>query len=129
MKPKYSSTTQKIPEKRIAFNRETGKWVDRPVKKRFLKGSIPFDWIAAAAQLPGKTINVGIALWWLAGMSKTGVLKLTRQSQLALNISKDAERDGLRRLQQAGLIELTAQPGQRHSVRIIKEFTLHGSSE
>lgn len=129
MKPKYSSTTQKIPEKRIAFNRETGKWVDRPVKKRFLKGSIPLDWIAAAAQLPGKTINVGIALWWLAGMSKTGVLKLTRQSQLALNISKDAERDGLRRLQQAGLIELTAQPGQRHSVRIIKEFTLHGSSE
>ena len=97
--------------------------------QRFLKGPIPLDWLTAAAQLPGKAINVGIALWWLAGMSKTGILKLTRQSQLALNISKDAVRDGLRRLHQAGLIELTAQPGQRHSVRIIKEFALHGSSE
>ena len=119
----------RIPEKRITLNRNTGKWEDNPIQKRFLKGPIPLDWLTAAARLPGKAINVGIALWWLAGMSKTGVLKLTRQSQLALNTSKDAERDGLRRLQQAGLIELTAHPGQRHSVRIIKDFALHGSSE
>ena len=119
----------KIPEKRIRLDRNTGEWEDNPVKKKFLKGPIPLDWLTAAARLPGKAINVGIALWWLAGMSKTGALKLTRQSQLALNISKDAERDGLRRLRQAGLIELTAQPGQRHIVRIIKEFALHGSSE
>lgn len=123
------SKALRIPEKRITLNRNTGKWEDNPVQKRFLKGPIPLDWLTAAAQLPGKAINVGIALWWLAGMSKTGILKLTRQSQLALNISKDAVRDGLRRLHQAGLIELTAQPGQRHSVRIIKEFALHGSSE
>jgi hypothetical protein len=129
MKTKHSSTTQRIPEKRIRLDRNTGEWEDNPVKKKFLKGPIPLDWLTAAARLPGKAINVGIALWWLAGMSKTGALKLTRQSQLALNISKDAERDGLRRLRQAGLIELTAQPGQRHTVRIIKEFALHGSSE
>ncbi|MDP4836405.1 MAG: hypothetical protein NWS01_04560 [Burkholderiales bacterium] len=129
MKTKHSSTTQRIPEKRIRLDRNTGEWEDIPVKKKFLKGPIPLDWLTAAARLPGKAINVGIALWWLAGMSKTGALKLTRQSQLALNISKDAERDGLRRLRQAGLIELTARPGQRHSVRIIKEFALHGSSE
>jgi hypothetical protein len=62
-------------------------------------------------------------------MSKTGILALTRQSELAQNISKDAELDGLRRLRQAGLIKMTAQPGQRHSIRIIEEFALHGSSE
>jgi hypothetical protein len=129
MKTYQNSAVLKIPEKRIRLNRNTGKWENNPIKKRFLKGPIPLDWLTAAAQLPGKAINVGIALWWLAGMSKTGILKLTRQSQLALNISKDAERDGLRRLQQAGLIELTARPGQRHSVRIIEEFALHGSSE
>lgn len=129
MKTKHNSTTQRIPEKRIRLDRNTGEWEDNPVKKKFLKGPVPLDWLTAAARLPGKAINVGIALWWLAGMSKTGILKLTRQSQLALHLSKDAERDGLRRLQQAGLIELTARPGQRHSVRIIKEFALHGSSE
>jgi hypothetical protein len=129
MKTYQNSALLKIPEKRIRLDSNTGEWQDNPVKKRFLKGPIPLDWLTAAAKLPGKAINVGIALWWLAGMSKTGILKLTRQSQLALNISKDAERDGLRRLRQAGLIELTAQPGQRHSIRIIKEFALHGSSE
>lgn len=129
MKTYQNSAMLKIPEKRIRLDRNTGKWEDNPIKKKFLKGPIPLDWLTAAAQLPGKAINVGIALWWLAGMSKTGILKLTRQSQLALNISKDAERDGLRRLQRAGLIELTTRPGQRHSVRIVKEFALHGSSE
>lgn len=120
---------QKIPEKRIRLDGNTGKWEDNPIKKKFLKGPIPLDWLTAAAQLPGKAINVGITLWWLDGMSKTGILKLTRQAQLALNISKDAERDGLRRLQKAGLIELTTRSGQRHSIRIVKEFALHGSSE
>ena len=119
----------KIPEKRIRLDRNTGEWKDNPVKKKFLKGPVPLDWLTAVTQLPGKAINVGIALWWIAGMSKTGELKLTRQAQLAFNISKDAERDALRRLQQAGLIELTARPGQRHTVRIVKEFALHGSSE
>jgi len=129
MKTYQNSTMLKIPEKRIRLDRNTGEWEDNPIKKKFLRGPIPLDWLSAAARLPGKAINVGIALWWLAGMSKSGVLKLTRQAQLALNISKDAERDGLRRLQQAGLIELTARPGQRHTVRIVKEFALHGSSE
>ena len=129
MKTSRNSKAQRIPEKRVKFNRNTGEWEDNHAKKRFVKGPIPLEWITAAAQLPGKAINVGIALWWLAGMSTTGILKLTRQSQLALNISKDAERDGLRRLQQAGLIELTARPGQRHSIRIIEEFALHGCSE
>jgi hypothetical protein len=129
MKTYQNSAMLKIPEKRIRLDRNTGEWQDNPVKKRFLKGPIPLDWLTAATQLPGKAINVGIALWWIAGMSKTGELKLTRQAQLAFNISKDAERDGLRRLQKAGLIELTARPGQRHTVRIIKEFALHGSSE
>lgn len=129
MKTYQNSAMLKIPEKRIRLDGNTGKWEDNPIKKKFLKGPIPLDWLTAAAQLPGKAINVGIALWWLDGMSKTGILKLTRQSQLALNISKDAERDGLRRLQRAGLIELTTRPGQRHNVRIVKEFALHGSSE
>jgi hypothetical protein len=62
-------------------------------------------------------------------MKSYWILKTPTGTQLELNISKDAERDGLRRLQQAGLIELTARPGQRHSIRIIEEFALHGCSE
>ena len=87
------------------------------------------DWLASAAQLPGKTLNVGLALWWLAGMSKTGVLKMSRQARANMSVSKDAERDGLRRLEQAGLIEITKRQGQSHSIRIIKEVGLHGLSE
>ena len=129
MKTSNNSKPDKIPEKRIVLNRHTGRWEDDPIKKKFLKGPIPLDWLTAATQLPGKAINVGIALWWIAGMSKIDTVKLNRQALAAFNISKDAMRDGLKRLQQAGLVELTSRPGQRHTVRIIKDYPLHRSSD
>lgn len=119
----------KIPEKRIALNRATGEWNEPPVKQKFLKGPVPLDWLTLATQLPGKAVNVGLALWWIHGMSKTDELKVTRQALVAFNISRDALYDGLNRLQVAGLVELTRKPGQRHLIRIIRNPALHRSND
>ncbi len=76
-------------------------------------------WLNAAARLPGKTLNVGIAIWWLAGMSKTTSFKLTRKALDQLGVSRDAASDGLRRLEEDGLILVKRLPGQRSTVEIL----------
>ena len=76
------------------------------------------DWIAAAAALPGKTLNAALALWWLAGMKGHSEFKVTRQALSYLQVSDDAYRDALSRLEKARLVTVQRRPGQRAIVRI-----------
>ncbi len=76
------------------------------------------DWIAAAAGLPGKTLNAALALWWLSGMKDHSEFKVTRQALAFLQISDDAYRDALSRLEQARLVTVQRRPGQRALVKI-----------
>lgn len=81
--------------------------------KPFLKGPIHLDWLSAAAHLPGKAMNVALAVRWLVDMNGGKPVKLTRKALTLLNVSEDACSDGLRRLEGAGLITVVRQPGQR----------------
>jgi hypothetical protein len=108
-----------IPVKRVRHDSSTGQYIDAPMSVPFLKGPIPMAWLNAAARLPGKTLNVGIAIWWLAGMSKTTSFKLTRKALDQLGVSRDAASDGLRRLEEDGLILVKRLPGQRSTVEIL----------
>ena len=85
----------------------------------FLKGPIPMAWLNVAARLPGKTLNVGLAIWWLAGMSNTTAFKLTRKALDQLAVSRDAASDALKRLEDNGLILVKRLPGQRSTVEIL----------
>ncbi len=85
----------------------------------FIRGPIPLAWLNVAAKLPGKTLNVGLAIWWLAGMSKTTAFKLTGKSLSQLGVSRDAASDGLKRLEDNGLILVKRSPGQRPTVQIL----------
>ena len=76
-------------------------------------------WLNAAAKLPGKTLNVGIAIWWLAGMAKTKTFKLTGKALDQLGVSRDAASDALKRLEENGLILVKRLPGQRSTVEIL----------
>ena len=76
-------------------------------------------WLNVAAKLPGKTLNVGIAIWWLAGMSKNTSFKITGRSLEELGVSRDAASDALKRLEEHGLILVKRSPGQRPTVQIL----------
>ena len=108
-----------ISVKRVRHDSSTGQFIDAPMSVPFLKGPIPMTWLNAAAKLPGKTLNVGIAIWWLAGMSKTTAFKLTGKSLKQLGVSRDAASDGLKRLEEHGLILVKRSPGQRPIVEIV----------
>jgi hypothetical protein len=108
-----------IPVKRIRLDSSSGQYIDAPMSVPFLKGPIPMTWLNAAAKLPGKTLNVGIAIWWLAGMSKNTSFKVTGKALDQLGVSRDAASDALKRLEEHGLILVKRSPGQRPSVQIV----------
>ncbi len=113
------SDDRDIPVKRIKLDSSSGQYIDAPMSVPFIRGPIPLAWLNAAARLPGKTLNVGIAIWWLAGMSKTTSFKLTRKALDQLAVSRDAASDGLKRLEDNGLILVKRLPGQRPTVQIV----------
>ena len=108
-----------IPVKRVRLDSSSGQYIDAPMSVPFIRGPIPLAWLNAAAKLPGKTLNVGLAIWWLAGMSKTTAFKLTGKSLSQLGVSRDAASDGLKRLEDNGLILVKRSPGQRPTVQIL----------
>jgi len=79
-------------------------------------------WLTVAAKLPGKAINVAVALWWLHGMAGGKPFKLTQMALTAMNVERDAERAGLVRLEQAGLIQVERKPGQRPRISVVTSF-------
>ena len=101
-----------IPTKRLKLNKVTGGWEDAPNKPLFLKGPISMEWLSVAAKLPGKAFHLAVAIQWLAGMSSNQKLKITAKALELLGVSKDAYRDGLRRLEEAELISVERRVGQ-----------------
>ena len=107
-----------IPVKRIQFRPSSTN--SNPVEvahtRPFLKGPIPMDWLSAAAHLPGKAINLAMAVRWLADMNGGKPAKITAKALELFNVSEDACSDGLKRLEGAGLVTVTRHPGQRPTV-------------
>ncbi len=112
---------REVPVKRLQLDVTTGKLAEAPKAALFLRGPIPLDWLGAAAALPGKTLNVGIALWWLHGMAKGKPFKLTQKALQTLNVERDAASAALVRLELAGLIRVARQPGQRPTVSMVEK--------
>ena len=86
-------------------------------------------WLNAAANLPGKTLNLGLAIWWLAGMAKTKTFKLTGKALKQMKISSDAASDALKRLEKRGLIRVQRSPGQRPTVEILPVANIEARQE
>jgi len=74
--------------------------------EKFLKGPIPLKWLTTASKLPGRALHVGISLWYLSGLRKTRVIKLTNVLLADFGVKKDAKRRGLKALEEAGLISI-----------------------
>ena len=72
----------------------------------FLKGPIPLKWLQIAAKLPGKSLQISIALWFRAGITKSRVIKLTNVLLDSLGVGRFAKSRGLKYLEQAGLISV-----------------------
>ena len=91
----------------------------------FLKGPIPMPWLCAAAQIPGKAINLAVAIRHIAGMQGPTKIKLNKKLLNELRISQDACADGLHKLEAAGLVRVTRKLGQRPLIDICEMPAQH----
>ena len=112
-------TDKVMPVRRLQLDVISGKLVSAPKKSLFLAGPIPLDWLHKAAELPGKSLNVAFAIWWLNGMAKGKPLKLTRLSLNSFCVKREAASAALNRLEMAGLIQLQRSLGKRPTISII----------
>jgi hypothetical protein len=125
----YGPEDKYIPVRRIRHSTSTGKWEVHKATPLFIRGPIPIPWVERAAQLPGKALALGFGLWWLHGMAKGDEVKLTKRLLESFNISRDAAADGLKRLEQSGLVQVKRAPGKRPTVRLVTESGPHGGPQ
>ena len=96
----------------------------KPPRKRpgekFLKGPIPLNWIAQAARLPGKAIQVGMALWFLAGIKDRRTVALSGSVLEDFGVNRYAAYRGLKVLEDAGLVSAKRHPGRTPIVTILE---------
>ncbi len=79
--------------------------------------TIPLIWAQHASQLPGKSLNVALVLWYLSGLKRSATVTLTRTQLQRFGVHPDAGRRGLRSLETAGLVQV--QRAGKHSPRVI----------
>jgi hypothetical protein len=95
-------------------------------QEKFLKGPIPLPWLQCAAQLPGKALHVGIALWYLVGLTSSSTVTMTRTCLKRFGIHHETGRRALLALEQAGLIhvERNGRKSPRVTIPVRKPGTL-----
>ena len=79
---------------------------------QFLKGPIDLQWLQLAASLPGKSLHVGLVLWYLAGLKKQKTFKLSRTTLESFSINRHAAYRALKALEHAGLVSVERHPGR-----------------
>ena len=77
----------------------------------FLKGPIPGAWLASAAGLPGRSLQVALAVWHEAQLAQADTARLTHLAAARFGVSRDAARRALVRLEANGLVAVERRPG------------------
>ena len=87
--------------------------------EHFLKGPVPLPWIELAAKLPGKSLNAGVALWYLAGLTRSASVPLSNLSGGKFGMDRNAKYRALAWLESAGLVKVERKLGRAPVVTIL----------
>jgi hypothetical protein len=81
----------------------------------FLRGPVPFEWVASACRLPGVGPHVAFTLRFLRDRFRLGRDRRWTLDAIAkgLRVSDDSVRRGLRAAEHAGLLSVARRPGRR----------------
>ncbi|MFY0609933.1 MAG: hypothetical protein JXQ99_00290 [Hyphomicrobiaceae bacterium] len=88
--------------------------------EKFLKGPIPMNWLSTAAQLPGKSLHVGIAIWFTASLAKSSTVQLSNLAGLPFGLDRNAKYRALSWLEEAGLISVDRKLGRSPVVTLLE---------
>jgi len=79
---------------------------------RFLKGPVPWPWLARAMKLPGKALAVGLMLWLQRGLTGRRTVHFCLTSATTDGIPATTARRAVRELEAAGLVSVRRKPGR-----------------
>jgi hypothetical protein len=96
----------------------TPKKVYEKKKGHFLKGPIPMPWLIVAANLPGKALHVGIALWFWSGIKKSETFILPSNAIKDLGVSRQTCYTHLKAMEKAGLLSIEARKGKKPQITL-----------
>jgi hypothetical protein len=88
-------------------------------RERFLHGRVPLSWFKAAARLPGRSLHVGMVLWYAAGLSGSVSVHLSNTLCLHFGLDRNAKYRALRSLGEAKLVAVRRKPGRSPLVTIL----------
>jgi hypothetical protein len=86
---------------------------------KFLKGPIPWEWVTISAKLPGKALQVGMVIWFLAGIKNSRTVALSGKTLEGLGVSRYAGYRGLKGLEEANLVTVNRHTGRNPIVTIL----------
>jgi len=88
-------------------------------RERFLNGPVPLPWLQAAARLPGRSLHVGMVLWYVAGLSGSVSVRLGNTLCLRFGFDRNAKYRALRSLGDARLVAVKRKRGRSPQVTIL----------
>jgi hypothetical protein len=101
----------RIPSRILKHSKNQSPPRHKPGEK-FLKGPIPWAWLAKAAARPGKALHVGIALWFQSAIRRTNQVPLSTIILKELGVSRHAGYRGLLELEKVGLASVIRHKGR-----------------
>jgi hypothetical protein len=87
--------------------------------EHFLKGPVPLPWLELAAKLPGKSLHVGIAVWYAAGLTRSRSVSLSNVAGDKFGLDRNAKYRALAWLEGAGLVRVERKLGRAPVVTIV----------
>ncbi len=91
-----------------------------PAERRSVTcGPLPLDWLVTAAQLPGRSLHAGVALWYAAGLTQSSSVSFSNTSSLLFGLDRNAKYRALGWLERAGLIAVERKLGRAPLITIL----------
>lgn len=111
---------------RIDNKRVNGKTTGAPPPKhkpgeKFLRGPIPWTWLAAAGTLPGKCLHVAVAVWFEVGLRRgeTATIKLSPKRLRELGSNRYSTYRALAAMEKARLLAVHKTKGRAPVVDLL----------
>ena len=108
-----------LPKNKVRPKKPKVKIPRHKTGEKFLKGPIPLNWLCKAAQLPGKSLQVAIAIWFLAGCNNSSTVKLNQAILTDFGVTRYCKYRALEWLSGAGLIAVQEINGKNPLVTVL----------
>jgi hypothetical protein len=96
---------------------------------RFLSGPVSWDWLTAAAKLPGKALHVALVIQFLAGLNKSATLRVSRDELDRFGLKRTTAYRALAALESVCLVSVSRHPGRLPVVTITADHAVKETSE